>query len=251
MRTSESVDKITAALLKFQQQIEPPTKNKENPYFKSKYADLSSLLDHCKKAMADNGLVFTSVGLTSRIMHTSGQWVEGDFPVEVNGLDAQKVGSAFTYGRRYSFQGLLGINAEEDDDGAQASKPAAPKAAAASQPKLTTRKLAPNESKIHPPAESDGDRVPASVTDAAVPAEEGAAPEGTEVVVLKAYSKEKVDKKGQPYRSLLLVSADNTEDWWYCNNKETIANLRDMKDQAVQAKLEVKGDFKLCHGLVA
>jgi hypothetical protein len=249
MRTSEQVDKIASALLKFQQQIEPPTKNKENPYFKSKYADLSSLLDHCKKAMADNGLVFASVGLTSRIMHTSGQWIEGDFPVEVHGLDAQKVGSAFTYGRRYSFQGLLGINAEEDDDGATASRPAAPKAA--SEPKLTVRKLAPHESKLHPPAESDGDRVPAEVTDASVPAEAGAAEPGTEVVVLKAFTKEKIDKKGQPYRSLLLVSADNTEDWWYCSHKETIANLKAMKDKAVQAKLEVDNGFKLCHGLVA
>lgn len=250
MRTSDKVDQIAAALLAFQKEIEPPTKNRENPYFKSKYADLCSLLEHCKPAMQRNGLVFASVGLTSRLMHTSGQWIEGDFPVELNGLDAQKVGSAFTYGRRYSFQGLLGINAEEDDDGSAAAKPTSQAAAKPQAPKGTFRKLAPNESKIHPPSESDGDRVPAEVTDASVPAEDGPA-EALETVVLKAYTKEKTDKKGQQYRSLLLVLADNSEDWWYCSNAETVAALKDLKDKAVYAKLEDKNGFKLCHGLKA
>lgn len=255
MRTSEQVDKITAALLSFQKQITPPTKNKDNPYFKSKYADLSSLLDHCKPAMQANGLVFTSVGLTSRIMHSSGQWIEGDFPVEVHGLDAQKVGSAFTYGRRYNFQGLLGINAEEDDDGAQASnKPqaAAPRSTSkpAAEPKLQTRKLAPNESKLHPPAESDGDRVPAEVTDAAVPAADDlAAASDVKIVTLEACTKERTDKKEQLNRGLKLICPDGSAEWWQCYEKASMDLAAMGKGKRFYAKLEDKNGFKLCHNL--
>ena len=136
MRTSEQVEKIAAALLAFQKEVTPPPKEQVNPYFKSKYADLPSLLAHCKDLMTKNGLVFVSVGLTSRIMHTSGQWIEGDFALdtkaltttiapdgatETKGMSAQQVGAAESYGRRYGFQGLLGICAEDDDDGNAAS----------------------------------------------------------------------------------------------------------------------------------
>jgi hypothetical protein len=247
MRTSEQIDKITAALLAFQKEITPPTKNKENPYFKSMYADLSSLFDHCRETMLKHGLGFTSVGLTSRLFHSSGQWIEGDFACEVHGLSAQQVGSAMTYGRRYNFQGLLGINAEDDDDGAAATKPATQAAAKPAAPKGTFRKLGPNESKLHPPAESDGDRVPANVTDASVPSE--AVDDGLEAVVLKAYSKEKVDKKGNANRGVLLVLQDNSEGWWNLYDAQTIANLQSMKGQPLHAKLEDKNGFKLCHKL--
>lgn len=247
MRTSEQVDKIAGALLAFQKEIAPPTKNKENPYFKSMYADLCSLLDHCKAAMQKNGLVFTSVGLTSRLMHSSGQWIEGDFTCEVHGLSAQQVGSAMTYGRRYNFQGLLGINAEEDDDGAAATKPAQQTKAATAAPKLVTRKLGPDESKLHPKSEQDGDRVPPEVTDASVPAAEGEIP--VEVVTLKAFTKEKPDKKGAPNRGLLLVFPDNTEAWWNCYEKESMDRAANLKGKQVYARLEDKGGFKLCHEL--
>lgn len=105
-------------------------------------------------------------------------------------------------------------------------------------------------------AVSDGseDRVPASVTDAAAPAtsevnNQQAESEGFEAVVLKAYSKEKVDKKGKANRGVLLVMGDNSEGWWNCYDAETIDNLPSMKGQALHAKLEDKNGFKLCHKL--
>jgi hypothetical protein len=127
MRTSESVDKIAAALLAFQKEVTPPPKEQTNPFFKSKYCDLPTLLAHCKEGLIKNGLVFTSVGLTSRIMHTSGQWIEGDFACKTDQMSAQQVGAAESYGRRYGFQGLLGICAEDDDDGNAASGQTPPK----------------------------------------------------------------------------------------------------------------------------
>jgi hypothetical protein len=244
MRTSEQLDKIAAALLAFQKEITPPTKNKENPYFKSTYADLCSLFEHCKPAMLKHGLIFTSVGMTSRLLHTSGQWIEGEFACEVHGLSAQQVGGAMTYGRRYNFQGLLGINAEDDDDGAQASNTTTQTKTAA--PKMQLRKLPPNESKLHPPAESDGERVPQSVTDSqGQEGHEDAA--AMEVVTLKALTKEKPDKKGVPNRGLLLVFADGTESWWNCYQKESMDRAPKLKDRKVFAKLEDKGNFKVCH----
>lgn len=256
MRTSEKIDQIALALLNFQQATEPPKKNStaDTGKFKYDYADLCSLFAHCKAAMIANGLVFTSVGLTSRLMHVSGQWIEGDFPCELNGLSAQQIGSAFTYGRRYSFQGLLGINAEDDDDGAAATKPAsqgaAKPAAKPSQSVPGFRKLGPNESKLHPPAEPD--RVPASVTDASPDqGEEGGPPESMEVVTLKAFTKEKTDKKGQPNRGVLLTFPDGSEGWWNLYNGESMAVVGDFKGKQVYAKLEDKNGFKICHELTA
>lgn len=118
--------------------------------------------------------------------------------------------------------------------------------------RLTTRKLAPNESKLHPPTESDGDRVPPEVTDASVQvaSEPIVVPDDSlEPVVLKAYSKEKVDKKGNKYRGVLLVHSDNSEKWWNCYHVETIAQLQSLKGQPVGAKLEMKGEYPLCHKL--
>lgn len=229
MRTSESIDKIALALHAFQNDITPPTKNKENPFFKSKYADLSSLLDHCRTGMLARGLVFCSVGLTSRIIHTSGQWIEGDFPCETSGLSAQQIGSAFTYSRRYAFQGLLGINAEEDDDAAAAQKPAAapPRAAApakapaappkrvespkslAREPILIVEKLPPGVSKLHPEQSLPQGWAP----------EPGADP-GEEIdwslaepIRMTGYAQPKTLSNGAVKMGVKVIFADGTDGW--------------------------------------
>lgn len=234
MRTSEQVDKIAAALLAFQKEVEPPTKTKENPYYKSMYADLCSLFAHCKPLMQKNGLVFTSVGLTSRLMHSSGQWIEGDFTCEMHGLSAQQVGSAMTYGRRYNFQGLLGINAEDDDDG-EGTKP---KAAQQQEPKKYPLKPVSNV-KPQVPQQTDEDRVPPEVTDGE------AEKDPLELRTLQAFSKEKTDSKNNKYRGLLL----GDDDWWNCYDVETLSKVSSLKGKRVYAKLELKGTFKLCHNL--
>lgn len=120
-------------------------------------------------------------------------------------------------------------------------------------PSVPTPAPAKKVYKLKPQDGDDAERVPASVTDAAAPAETVPTvvpDDGYEGVLLKAYSKEKTDSKGQTYRSLLLVFADNSEDWHYCNHADTLKlPLKELKDKPVLAKVERKGDFKLCHGL--
>lgn len=158
MRTSESVDKIAAALLAFQKEVTPPPKEQTNPFFKSKYCDLPSLLAHCKDLLTKNGLVFVSAGLTSRIMHISGQWIEGDFACKTDQMSAQQVGAAESYGRRYGFQGLLGICAEDDDDGNSTSTPPPPRREVLKNiptppPKPSAPKQEPTGAQVDPDAE--------------------------------------------------------------------------------------------------
>ena len=98
--------------------------NKANPYFKSKYADLASVIDAIKKPLADNGLGYTqtthiqenALVLVTKLMHASGQWIESEYPLPLVPDKPQAMGSAMTYARRYALAALCGIAAEEDDD---------------------------------------------------------------------------------------------------------------------------------------
>lgn len=103
--------------------------------------------------------------------------------------------------------------------------------------------------KLKPQEGDDAEKVPASVTDATAPAAEPlvVADKDTEAVVLKAYSKPKNDKNGKEYRGLLLVHNDNSEKWWNCYHAGTIAALASMKGKVVNARLEMKGEYPLCH----
>lgn len=126
MRTSDSIKSISAALSSFQKEVTQPAKNQtaDTGKYTYDYLDLPALLEHVKPLMEKNGLLFTSCGFEARIIHVpTAEWIEGDFQVNTTGLDAQKVGAAITYSRRYALQSFLGICAEEDDDAASA-KPA-------------------------------------------------------------------------------------------------------------------------------
>jgi hypothetical protein len=135
MRTSEEIDKIAAALVKFQGEVESPKKSVENDAFKKggkalKYADLDAIIKTVAPALAKNGLSQhqfadtdienKAVKITTMILHESGQYFFGDtlvLPAESFGkFNAQTVGSAITYGRRYSLSAILGIASENDDD---------------------------------------------------------------------------------------------------------------------------------------
>ncbi len=130
MQKSAEIDQLAAALVKAQKAIKPATKDSDNPFFKSKYADLTAVWDACADALADNGLSVTQVGepspekgvmsLTTVLMHTSGQWISGVMEAPMTKMDAQAVGSCTTYLRRYGLAAIVGIRTE-DDDGAAAS----------------------------------------------------------------------------------------------------------------------------------
>ena len=129
-----SIANLAAALTKAQAEIEGAAKDRLNPHFKSKYADLSSVMDAIKPALAKHGLAFVQVShdrdhaaaVETVIVHSSGETMNcGIVSVPVSKGDAQGFGSALTYARRYSLSAAFGV-APEDDDGnaAAAAKPA-------------------------------------------------------------------------------------------------------------------------------
>lgn len=128
MIQSETIGKLAEALARAQAVIENAKKESDNPFFKSKYADLSSIWEACRKPLTDNGLsivqspVFLTehpdmVGLDTRLCHSSGEWLEGRIVMKPVKSDPQSYGSCLTYLRRYSLQSFISICAEVDDDG--------------------------------------------------------------------------------------------------------------------------------------
>jgi hypothetical protein len=126
MNRSESIAQLAAAFTKAQATIEAAKKDSDNPFFKSKYADLSEVWRVVRDAFAPHGLSVIqlpetaedgSVTLTTTLLHESGEWLAGTMPVRVAKDDPQGVGSGITYARRYALSGLCGVVADEDDDG--------------------------------------------------------------------------------------------------------------------------------------
>ena len=128
MRTSDSITKISAALSNALPEIQHATKDAKNPHFRSSYASLPAVIDTSKPVLAKHGVVvLQSPGwdgqrctLTTRLLHSSGEWIEGEAGSPVAKVDPQGIGSAITYLRRYSLAAMTGIS-QEDDDGNAAS----------------------------------------------------------------------------------------------------------------------------------
>jgi hypothetical protein len=134
---SESINEIATALSKAQAVIAGAVKDKTNPHFKNDYADLSSVWDACRKPLTDHGLSVVQtaatdegkVGVTTILMHASGQWIQDTLLMRPTKDDPQGVGSCITYARRYALAAMVGV-APADDDGNAAStaQTTAPKA---------------------------------------------------------------------------------------------------------------------------
>lgn len=128
MNKSEQINELATALSKAQGAIKGALKDTANPFFKSKYADLSSVWEACREQLSANGLaivqtpfqVDTGIGIETMLTHSSGQWISNQFTMPVAKADAQGVGSAITYARRYALSAMVGV-APEDDDGNAAS----------------------------------------------------------------------------------------------------------------------------------
>lgn len=132
MNMSETVSKLFTALAKAQGEVENASKSSVNPHFRSKYADLAEILNTVRPVFASNGLSVvqfpsfdgTYVSVETVLTHSSGEWMSGVISAPVSKLDAQGVGSATTYMRRYALAAAAGV-AQEDDDAnlAVAGKP--------------------------------------------------------------------------------------------------------------------------------
>ena len=123
------MQKIAAAFIKAKKEFSPALKDKTNPAFRSKYADLGACLEAVNDALLNNGIALvqrsfedsTGVTVETVFLHESGETMEsGKLHVPAAKSDPQGYGSALTYARRYSLMTACGI-APEDDDGAAAT----------------------------------------------------------------------------------------------------------------------------------
>jgi hypothetical protein len=135
MITSANTEKIFPALIKAQSEIETVLKKSDNPYFKSKYADLPSIQAMLKPILTAHGLgvvqapgatkmigeTSMSLALSTRLIHESGEWIEETLELPIAKADPQGAGSAITYGRRYALAAMFNISVDGDDDGNSAS----------------------------------------------------------------------------------------------------------------------------------
>ena len=160
MKTSEQVNEIATALASAQGAMKGAVKDAENPHFRSKYADLASVWDACRGPLTSNGIsVIQSPRLVSNgegwlvevettLLHKSGQFFSDALQVPVTKADAQGVGSALTYARRYALSAFVGV-APEDDDGNAASAPAKPLDAAETARRAALRVLYERMTVLH------------------------------------------------------------------------------------------------------
>ncbi len=121
---------IYKALSEFQAKCPLIKKDADNPFYKSKYAPLDSILPIITPLLRQVGLVVTQIPnegkLTTRIIHIeSGEVIEGSADLINDKNNAQGLGSAITYMRRYALVAMLGLNTEEDDDGNKTLSPIA------------------------------------------------------------------------------------------------------------------------------
>lgn len=123
MIQSEQINELLSALVKAQALMGGATKDSKNPFFKSNYADLSSVIKVIKEPFAKFGLGYIQfpigdsgvIGVRTRIIHESGQWIESEFTMPLSKVDPPSLGSAVTYFRRYSLQAMVGIPSVDDD----------------------------------------------------------------------------------------------------------------------------------------
>lgn len=127
MTASENKSQLAAALSKAQGMMNAAIKDSTNPHFKSKYADLASIIDAVREPFAKHELSFAQYvqisgetgvphALVTKLMHSSGESILGEIPLILTKNDMQGLGSAITYARRYGLAAIAGV-AQDDDDG--------------------------------------------------------------------------------------------------------------------------------------
>ena len=149
MKHSDQLDQLAAALAAFQSEMPTVAKTKTavvptrgGGEYSYSYADLADVVEAAAPKLVSHGLAVSQDPdfdgqhdlLTTTLLHSSGQWKASTMRLPVTKPDAQGLGSAITYGRRYAYCAALGIVAEEDDDGAAAVRSAPRKSSGRRQP---------------------------------------------------------------------------------------------------------------------
>lgn len=131
MKTSESIKEISAAMAKSQIKLENTIADGLGN-FNNRFTKLSTGLDMIRKVYGENGIAFTQmtrfdgeiIMLDTRMTHSSGEWIEGEYPVCKFPVTSQQLGSAMSYARRYAIFAAAGIASSDDtddDDGTEAN----------------------------------------------------------------------------------------------------------------------------------
>ncbi|HAS95478.1 TPA: hypothetical protein DCS99_03620 [Candidatus Wolfebacteria bacterium] len=121
---SPAIGNLVLALSKAQSKFEGAAKSSDNPFFKSKYADLHECIAAAKPWLAENELAVIQttdtdekgIWVITTLGHSSGEWIRGRLLMKPKKDDDQGTGSSITYGRRYTFAAIVGL-AQKDDDG--------------------------------------------------------------------------------------------------------------------------------------
>lgn len=133
---SESIDALAPDFVALQSELEPVAKTAANPFFKSRFAPLPDVVEALKPVLARHNfglstlpaIVEGSKGLTNglrfMLIHTSGQWIGGEWELNPAQPTPQGEGADVTYKRRFGMQSITGLVADDDDDGHSASVPA-------------------------------------------------------------------------------------------------------------------------------
>lgn len=128
MNFEHATPALFAAVAKSQGEVENASKNSSNPHFKSKYADLAEVLNTVRPVFSANGISIIQstefdgalVSVVTSLCHAEGGYITAKASCVPAKTDAQGVGSATTYLRRYSLASVCGV-AQEDDDGNSAA----------------------------------------------------------------------------------------------------------------------------------
>jgi hypothetical protein len=122
MERSNTIGELAKGLVKFQSKMQTVVFDANNPFFKSKYATLAQLVSKSKDLLASCGLAVSQLteddgAVSTILMHESGEFLSSKLKLTPAKNDPQGLGSAITYARRYAYASILGLVADDDDDG--------------------------------------------------------------------------------------------------------------------------------------
>jgi hypothetical protein len=124
------LNELAAALVAAQAEFSAVPKTADNPFFKSKYADLATVVAHTQPILAKHGLAVSQFptqingepALITYLLHASGQVLSDTMKLCAAKNDPQGQGAAITYARRFAYMSVLGLVADDDDDGNSATR---------------------------------------------------------------------------------------------------------------------------------
>ena len=124
------LNELAAALVAAQAEFSAVPKTADNPFFKSKYADLATVVSHTQPILAKHGLAVSQFptqingepALITYLLHASGQVLADTMKLCAAKSDPQGQGAAITYARRFAYMAVLGLVADVDDDGNTAQR---------------------------------------------------------------------------------------------------------------------------------